>query len=605
MGYLQINVQILPVPKYKARDLHIGEEEIALDHGHIRLRAKSSSRISALHTISSPDNRTDIVLAGWAQLGTNNNVMQDLLQAYLSGNLSGSLAELNGSYALIIVENGTRISVITDHFRTIPLYVFQNPQSQILIASNLSDLAMNWIEAPRLDKYGAIHTLKYGYSLGTRTLIKGVHAFLPGTIHTWDCSAEGLVCKKQTYWRLVEAMTEAQISPQAAWAEPSEWFRAFRNAWAPYLDSREPVGMGLSGGLDSRLLLGMLLQDKRELQTVTFFGDEQAGDLQGARRIARRTGINHREVILNTKSFLEAVPEITCSNNGVLASASYLFRELGRELSSVCRQSVFITSAEILFGSRLKQIALLKSAKDFSSYLKLVEPNIPMSFLKSCLNDRISAEYEEIEDADLLTGLFRDVEFNPITFHISWDLFQRQRGFIFSNVTASLSRWIDVFEPHFATEPLNLLLGMPNKQRIERAVERNLIAELYPQFAALPESADGLPISSKIFWRLLRSILLRTSRGLMNRIPQIMPFEGPYHFFQSWWQDPEMLLRLKQIAEKANIFEAGILKDPDQLDDVCRQADQRNETGMSASMLLFGLYTLAGVIETWGLSLED
>ena len=372
-----------------------------------------------------------------------------------------------------------------------------------------------------------------------------------------------------------------------------------------YLDSREPTGMGLSGGLDSRLLLGMLLQDKRDLKAATFFGDGQAGDLHGARGIAQRTGISHRELLLNKKSFLEAVPEITRSNNGVLASASYLFRELGRELSGVCRQSVFITSAEILFGSRLKQIALLKSAKDFGSYLKTVEPNIPMPFLKSCLNDRISADYEEIENADLLTELFRDVDFDPITFHISWDLFQRQRGFIFSNVTASLSRWIDVFEPHFASEPLNLLISIPNKQRIGRAVERNLIAELYPQLAAVPESADGLPISNKIFWRLLRSILLRTGQGVMNRIPQIMPFEGPYHFFQYGWQDPEMLLRLKQIAGEANLFEAGILRDPDQLDDLCRQTGQKDETGLSASMLLYGLYTLAGVIEGWGLSLED
>jgi asparagine synthase (glutamine-hydrolysing) len=497
---------------------------------------------------------------------------------------------------LVIIENGTKISIITDHFGTIPLYVFQNPQSHILIASSLSDLAISGIKNARLDKYGAIHTLKYGHSLGSRTLLEGVDALLPGTMHTWDCRDEGLGCRKQTYWKLVEAIAEAQVSPRAAWDKPAGWSHAFRNAWDPHLDSHEPVGMGLSGGLDSRLLLGMLLEDQRESRAVTFFGDVTAGDLSGARGVARRTGISYRELPLNAKNFLEAVPGIIRSNNGVLASASYLFRELGKELSSLCRQSVFITSAEIFFGSRLKHISLLKSAGDFQSYLKSVEPFIPMAFLSPFLNDRLSADYAEIEDADLLTVQFRGMEFDPVTFHVSWDLFQRQRGFIFSNVTASLSQGVDVFEPHFATEPLNLLLSIPNKQRIGRAAERNLIAGLYPHLAALPESADGLPISNKIFWRLLRSVL--------NRIPQIMPFEGPYHCFQFWWQDPEMLIHLKQIAGNANLFEAGILKSPGQLDTLCRLTERKDATGEHAASLLYGLYSLASVIDSWGLSVD-
>src|SRR5262249_42438256 len=159
-----------------------------------------------------------------------------------------------------------------------------------------------------------------------------------------------------------------------------------------------------------------------------------------------------------------------------------------------------------------------------------------------------------------LTDQFLGVDFDPVTFHVAWDLYQRQRRFVFSNVTSSLSQLIDVFEPHFATDPLNLLLSIPSRKRIERSLERNLVFKMYPDLAALPEGSDGLPISNKFFWRLLRSLLLRTGKRFLTRFPQFIDFEGAYHFFQRWWQDPETSPLLKGVIESANFMQAGIIK---------------------------------------------
>jgi asparagine synthetase B (glutamine-hydrolysing) len=605
MGYIQINIRISPSSAPNPGEAHAGESEYKLDCGNVKLSALSSSSILKLHRIASPDNSTVMILAGWAQIGTNNDVMSSLLNAYLTGRLIASLKDLNGSYVLIIVKNGTGLSLVTDHFGTIPVYVFQNSRPYILISSSLAELAIDHLQGAKLDKYAALHTLRYGYSLGSRTLIKGVNVLLPGTMYTWKVGKSGIVADSQTFWRLLHAMTEARESPLGPWDEPHAWFGAFRNAWANHIDECEPVGMGLSGGLDSRLLIGMLLQDRRAPKTATFYGDPAAGDRLGALRVAQRTGVDHRELELKPDGFFKAASRVLRNNDGVLASASYIFYELGRALSSLCTKSVFMTSAEIFFGSRLKYIASLQSAAHFHSYLQSVEPNISMPFLSSYLDDRLLAQYPEIEREDLLLDQFSGVDFDPVTFHVSWDLFQRQRRFIFSNVTATLNQWLDVFEPHFATEPLNLLLSIPPRKRIGRRLERELIAKLYPHLAALPEGADGLPISNKILWRLLRSLLLRAGKRFLIHFPQFMDFGGAYHFFQDWWRDPESAPLLKGVLEKSSLVEAGILRSRDQLDALYRLTARRDEIGQQASLLLFSLYTLVRVTDSWRLSLED
>jgi hypothetical protein len=141
-----------------------------------------------------------------------------------------------------------------------------------------------------------------------------------------------------------------------------------------------------------------------------------------------------------------------------------------------------------------------------------------------------------------------------------------------------------------------LLLSIPSSKRIGRGLERDLVVQLYPHLAALPEGSDGLPISNKVFWRLLRSFLLRAGKPLLTRIPQFIDFQGAYHFFEDWWQDPEISPLLKGVIEKASFVEAGILKSPAQLGALYRQAGE-----WEPHLMLFSLYTLASVIDSWHL----
>lgn len=178
---------------------------------------------------------------------------------------------LDGDYAIVIFD-GQKIFAARDPIGVKPLYYGHDDEGAMWFASEMKGL----IEQ-----------------------CKEFQEFPPG--HYYD-SAEGFVRYYRPQWMSGDM-------PQ----EGAEKLRqAFENAVKKRLMSDVPVGVFLSGGLDSSLVAGVMKrlmpQDKLHSFSVAF--DQQSTDLLAAREVAAYLGTVHHECVISVEEGIKALEKI-------------------------------------------------------------------------------------------------------------------------------------------------------------------------------------------------------------------------------------------------------------------------------------------------------
>jgi asparagine synthase (glutamine-hydrolysing) len=137
-----------------------------------------------------------------------------------------------------------------------------------------------------------------GCVMENRTLFEHVFV-LPGAAK-WTFR-NGSIHRKTTYFRSREWEEQPLLEPEAYYRELRHVFR--RNL-PRYFEAREPIGMSLTGGLDTRMIMAWQAAQPGSLRCYTFGGMfRDCQDVRVARRVARACGQRH-DVITAGREFL-------------------------------------------------------------------------------------------------------------------------------------------------------------------------------------------------------------------------------------------------------------------------------------------------------------
>src|SRR5262249_25295574 len=143
------------------------------------------------------------------------------------------------------------------------------------------------------------------------TILKGVRKLPPATILTIEPDGSR---REETYWTLsVGARREDRAMTSADWRE------AVLDSLKTAVDRRRvadvPVGVLLSGGLDSSLVVALLAQDGMAKNLKTFsIGFDSVGDVQGdefhySDLIAKQFATDHHRIRIAPTRALSALPD--------------------------------------------------------------------------------------------------------------------------------------------------------------------------------------------------------------------------------------------------------------------------------------------------------
>src|SRR5204863_1505558 len=115
--------------------------------------------------------------------------------------------------------------------------------------------------------------------------------------------------QERRYWRLPADVDGSRAVP----AEEAREVRArLETAVRSHLMSDVPLGLFLSGGLDSSGLAALMARMVREpIRTFAVgFAEREANELGYARLAARAAGAEHREVVVSPAEFFEVLPRL-------------------------------------------------------------------------------------------------------------------------------------------------------------------------------------------------------------------------------------------------------------------------------------------------------
>jgi asparagine synthase (glutamine-hydrolysing) len=215
------------------------------------------------------------------------------------------LERFRGMFALALWDPGRQtLLVARDRLGIKPLYYAALP-GRFVFGSELRTLLASGLVARELDPTGLDSFLKFGAVQEPVTMVRGVRLLPAGSLLRWKDGAFRI----QPYWDLPAAALPLNGDPRVR-AEKLEALREeLDRAVRMRLVSDVPLGVFLSGGLDSTMVAAIAARHSSRVKTFTVtFAEEQFAEGRKAQKVARLLGTEHHEITVSEGDLIAALP---------------------------------------------------------------------------------------------------------------------------------------------------------------------------------------------------------------------------------------------------------------------------------------------------------
>jgi asparagine synthase (glutamine-hydrolysing) len=218
---------------------------------------------------------------------------------------------LNGMFAFCIAERDSgRVVLGRDRLGIKPLYLAET-NGALRFASTLPALLAGGGIDTSIDPVALHHYMTFHAVVpAPHTMVRGVRKLEPATLLTIEPDGRR---RKTTYWT-----PDFTRDPERAAMQPGEWrdavLETLRAAVKRRLVADVPVGVLLSGGLDSSLIVGLLAEAGQQGLSTFSVGFEAVNGEKGdefvySDIVAREFGTDHHQIRVPTERMLPALTD--------------------------------------------------------------------------------------------------------------------------------------------------------------------------------------------------------------------------------------------------------------------------------------------------------
>ncbi|MEM6572013.1 MAG: asparagine synthase (glutamine-hydrolyzing) [Planctomycetota bacterium] len=262
------------------------------------------------------DLRAELEALGHA-FRTDHSDTEVLLVGAHAWGVDGLLPRLNGAFAFALFdERAGRVTLVRDRIGIKPLYVAALGRD-LLFASEAKALFQHPRLEPALDRESFPHYLSFRSVAAPRTLFEGVECLAPAERMDVDVTTGRRT--RTTWWDPLDA---ARTPPATLDAARDELAWLLQDSLDARLVSDVPVGLFLSGGVDSTYLLRLLAKrrDGAKTFTVTYPGHAAYDEGDDARHWAKTSGTDHHEVPLDAATYGDALEAVAWHQDEPIAA---------------------------------------------------------------------------------------------------------------------------------------------------------------------------------------------------------------------------------------------------------------------------------------------
>jgi asparagine synthase (glutamine-hydrolysing) len=222
------------------------------------------------------------------------------------------LTRLDGMFAFALWDAPRkRLLLARDPMGVKPLYYYQSEQN-FIFASEVRTLLGTGLVPRKADPTGVLSYLEFGSVYEPWTIVQGVRAVPPGHVLTVE---NGSLSSRQ-YWNPLQSAFSTEPGPPSrnGKAITDQLPAILRESVLSHLVSDVPVGVFLSGGIDSSALVAILSHNGVRANTFSLvFQEEEFNEGQYSREVARHFGTEHCEIPVSQQDTLAALPEALCA----------------------------------------------------------------------------------------------------------------------------------------------------------------------------------------------------------------------------------------------------------------------------------------------------
>lgn len=217
---------------------------------------------------------------------------------------AGVAARLSGMFAFGVWDGARRqLLLVRDRMGQKPLY-YARAGSRFLFASEPKAILAALHESPRIEPEALCRYLVFDFVPTPWSIFKGIHKLPAATCLEVQPAGEPRI---STYWSLPLPSRPGPPEKEVI----QEIRERFDRAVTRRLMSDVPIGLLLSGGLDSTLVGAALARHGTRLETFSLGFEEPEFDESGiARDVARWLGTTHHEERFHARIIHDALPEV-------------------------------------------------------------------------------------------------------------------------------------------------------------------------------------------------------------------------------------------------------------------------------------------------------
>jgi asparagine synthase (glutamine-hydrolysing) len=296
---------------------------------------------------------TEVILKAWAEWGP------------------GCVDRLLGMFAFAIHDRATgRLVLVRDRFGIKPLYTAEVGRT-LRFASTLPALLAAGGVDTSIDRVALHHYMSWHAVVPPpRTILNGVRKLPPATIRTVEPDGR---TSDVVYWT-----PRFERTPEELRLSPDDWrdrvLDALRLAVRRRMVADVPVGVLLSGGVDSSLIVGLLAEAGQGGLGTYSIGFEEANGEKGdefvySDLIARRYDTDHHKIFIPSEEMRTHLPDAIAAMSEPMVSYDNIgFYLLSREVAKTIKVVQSGQGADEVFGGYDWYQAMARSTDPLADY---------------------------------------------------------------------------------------------------------------------------------------------------------------------------------------------------------------------------------------------
>jgi asparagine synthase (glutamine-hydrolysing) len=301
-------------------------------YNYRELRAELQSKGHRFRTNSD----TEVIIHGYKQWGT------------------GVFDRLNGMFGLAIWDVPNQRLVVARDAMGIKLIYYKIDNGQLTFGSEIRPILAAQDSKPEVDPIALKLFLQFRYTPSPLTIFQGIRKLAPGTMLV----VEKGKCREERWYNFAPTPFPG---PKEETEAASELLELYKGAVRRHLLSDVPVGILLSGGLDSGLLLALMNEQGGPWPAYTIgYGETFADDeLRDAAETAALFGARHVTVRLDQNEFEQSLPGIVeCLEEPIAASSIVPMYFVSRRARQDVKVALIGQGPDELFGGYKRHLGI-------------------------------------------------------------------------------------------------------------------------------------------------------------------------------------------------------------------------------------------------------